>query len=280
MLPTKRQKVKVIVIVLLLFTFVFFLITWVMKVQFASLAWFICLGEWIFISGFGTLLGLLLVRLIYAGSETHAKVTQSTTVAQCSTDTNAAIEFNLSADDLMAFYLFDNVHSPNIGRRHMLRRFFLVIYFIVFVLGIAVLLLFHEDQFLFVCGILVVLASILLFIWQLLAPIFLLLNINRRVAKLYSKTDKPEMKHIISISNEGLTHDVNTRSEKIPWTKIEAILSTEKYLYFYEQSASVAHIVPLTAFTDTVSFEKFEKAAKAYFAHALGNTNTKQDNLK
>jgi hypothetical protein len=246
-----------------------------MNMPFGSIAWIVFLSLTIFACTIGILLGLSVLRLIYPKSHNPADLSQRLPIAQYAPESKTTNEFVLNADDVIALGLYDYEHSARSGHRRVMRRIFLGAQGILFVLGIILLLISNKDQFLFVSGVVIIALSLLSLLWYLLSPVIFRSVIKRKGLKAYSNENKTIVKNTISIADEGLTHTTNIHSWQIPWKELAYVVSTDKYIYFYERSTSNVHILPLAAFPDAIAFEQFASTARIYLARSLSQNITK-----
>jgi hypothetical protein len=267
--PIKRRIRNAIIVVASILILAFLFLTWRLNMPFGSVAWNWFLLSVIFVGIGGVLLGLFFVRLIYSKSDSHANLSQQPRIMQyIPTSRVISTEFELNADDLIAFRLYDYDHSPRAKRGRILRLIILGAFGIILALGIILILISSKDQFIFISGVVTIALSLFLLLWLLLSPFILRLVLKRNLAKVCSADNGIHVKHVISITNEELTDITSIYSGKIPWKEISHIILTDKYLYFYERSTADVHIVPRAAFSDTTAFEQFVATARTYFAQA------------
>ncbi len=173
------------------------------------------------------------------------------------------IEYELKADDVLAFHLYFYERSPQRRRTRKLLRRMLLLAFALEILVIIVVLAALGTKavpFLAALGIL----TLLTLLYYLFSPLLLRKIIRVAVAKQYGQgSDQLTGKHKLSITQDGVTDITGMGESKTRWKAVEWVTSTDQYL-FMTVRGSGPYIVPRGAFSDETTFSQFADTAKSY----------------
>ncbi len=176
-------------------------------------------------------------------------------------------EFELTKDDLTAFNLFHNAHSPT-ARRLFYRSLILPpAIWLLFCIGLWYLvdqkrgtpLRTFLDLLPLFCGVPV---------YLLFFPWLYRRKTRRIVAAMVSEGENKSLFgwHRVSITADAVTAEHEFGTSSASWESVEKVVTTDDYLYIYI-NALAAIIVPRRAFGDTSDFDGFVTAAANYRAN-------------
>lgn len=177
------------------------------------------------------------------------------------------VEYEIKADDVLAFHLYFYERSPQPGQaRKLLQRMLLFAFALAILVIIAVLAIFGTE-FLPLLATLGILA-VLTLLYYLFSPLLLRKSIRVAVAKQYGQgRNKLTGKHKLTITPDAVTDVTDAGESMTRWTAVEWIASTDQYL-FMTVRGSGPHIVPRRAFADEQVFTQFVDTTKAYHQSA------------
>ena len=167
------------------------------------------------------------------------------------------VECELFIDDLMAFHLYHNQHSPAYRRT----------------------LLVFQCVFGILAGLSVMAGLVTRSYWQALAwlavgillvafaPRVLQGSVRRQVLRLYGRGESTRLigKHRFSLTPEVMVDATERGDSRTPWGDVGRVVSTDNYLFIYTD-AVLAAIVPKRSFSDDTECTEFIETAAQYQA--------------
>ena len=142
-------------------------------------------------------------------------------------------------------------------------------------IGLAVaslILVFFPEYNLLAIALFVI--SALLFLWAIFYYMIVRKVFRKSVVRNNSwGMNKLTGKHNLSITPDNVTHRNNLIESTNPWSDVEWIKSTDKYLFIKVHGLG-PYIVPKRAFTNEEEFKLFIDTARTYYESAkAGNAN-------
>lgn len=180
-----------------------------------------------------------------------------------------SIDFHLQREDLVAFALFQQKHSPAARKQRRLR---MVIWGVALVVLLASLIrrgILSTDDWLLMAGTVLLLAGVFVSLpqireWRLRKAIERMYGEGRNVL-LYGPRR-------VVLTPKSLSNSSPNSQSETRWIAIEKIVDTEKALYIYLSSVSGV-IIPRRAFTSEDHFQKFLHTAQEFHSRALASEN-------
>ena len=207
----------------------------------------------------GELFGWLFFRFIYP----QLRSSGEKLVVGPAEKKEMGIEYELKADDVLAFHLYLYERSPQARRRRKLVRRMLLLAFALDIPAIIIVLAVVGTESLPSLAALGMLALLTLLLY-LFSPLLLQKDIRAAVARQYGQgSDKLTGKHKLSITQDGVTDITGMGESKTRWKAVEWVTSTDQYL-FMTVRGSAPYIVPRGAFSDETTFSQFADTAKSY----------------
>jgi len=178
-------------------------------------------------------------------------------------------EYEITHDDLSAFNLYHNRHSPT-ARRHYLRSWLLPPLIWLLVCAIIVYLAGRQRgtplrSFL---DLLPLFSGIPLYL--LYFPWAYRRKLRKIIAGMVGEGHNRGLfgRHRVTISPEGVNDWSEHSQTSRTWRAVERVAASDDYVYLYV-SALTAIIIPARAFADRSKFKEFVQAAMAYHAKAV-----------
>ena len=165
------------------------------------------------------------------------------------------IEYEITMNDLLNFNLY------HLGQSSILRRFRIVVQFLVPAILIVILMLtVLTDNFSIILTFVCVVVSIFcLFLYPSYYPKHLK-KATRKVCK--ERINKTSIcRHKLSLTPNGITEISVWRKKWEHWKVIEKVRSTDDYVFIYNSAVS-AYLVPRRAFHDESQYEEFMRILK------------------
>lgn len=168
------------------------------------------------------------------------------------------INYELTEKDYLDFNVFHAENSPTIRRSILIQRLIGPVIFLI--------MPFYATRY---TGIplwyWVIIFGTLGALWYSFYPKYIKWEVSRRTSKLIKegKDGKILGNKNIKLTPEGIYGTSLYSEEKVKWDSIERIEETEDYIYIFISSIS-AFIIPIRAFNDTNTKEKFEMELDKY----------------
>jgi len=165
------------------------------------------------------------------------------------------IEYEITMDDLLNFNLY------HLGQSSILRRFRIIVQFLVPAILILILMLtVLTDNFSIILTLVCVVVSVYcLFFYPSDYPKHLKKATRKVCRERINKT--ATCKHKLSLTPDGITEITVWRKGWVHWKVIEKVVSTDDYVFIYNSAVS-AYLVPRRAFHDESQYEEFMQILK------------------
>lgn len=174
-----------------------------------------------------------------------------------------SIEYELSIDEVIAFYIFNRERSPTLGKVRRIMRLLLLITFAIEV-SIVIILLTVLGQDELPIAIFVAVLALFTSLYYVLFNILSRKVIKRKMVRSHlQKPNKLVGKHLLSISPDTISDSTDGGESSTSWNIVEYVASTEQYLFIAVRS-SEPYIVPGNVFPDDALFNQFIKLVEKY----------------
>jgi uncharacterized membrane protein len=220
----------------------------------------------------GALIGLLILRMIYAQFRSDGEKLKVGKNARDNLVEAMYIEYELNTDDALAFHLYNYEHSPQLGHARKLVRRGLLFAVAVELLAAAVIAVALGKGYLLFVLVLCAFA-LLTFLYYVVSPSLMRKGLRGTVARAYSQgKNKLTGKHKLSITPDGVTDIADIGETTTRWDAIEWLASTDQYLFMMVRGSG-PHIVPKRSFADEAEFRQFVEASKVHHQAAMEASN-------
>ena len=178
---------------------------------------------------------------------------------------NAAVleaEFEMTVEDVLAFNVYHNAHSPAVRRAYQL----ILLLFLLMALMLCLLIAGHPTAVVPI-GILVL--YILGFGLFVQSQPYRRWRVRRWVAKLLREGGNKSMlgHQKVSLNREGLTQTNPCGLTQTKWFGVERVVVTDDHAFIY-LSAISASVIPKRAFPGDADFNRFVEQARRFLDQA------------
>ncbi|MBN1367622.1 MAG: hypothetical protein JW967_06830 [Dehalococcoidales bacterium] len=157
------------------------------------------------------------------------------------------LEYEVTPENIIAYQIYNQESSPKLGRLTKVLRWGMLISVFLEIIAAILIGAFGGEKYIFLISVICFVALVTL-VWFIFSPSFFRIAAKADVMRNYTKgTNTLIGKHLLSITLEGVSDTSNMGESKIPWTKLDYIESTDKYLFmkvcgsapYYSTKASI-----------------------------------------
>jgi hypothetical protein len=181
------------------------------------------------------------------------------------------IEYELTAEDYVAFNLYNIRHSPGIKKRMMTTRIILALFMLAFTLGMGYLM--GITQLLFVYILLMAIGvGIFIFFYY---PRSVESNLHRQIPRMLKEgkvADSTGMRKV-RLAPEGLFNVRPSGEIKVLWDALDRLAAAPDYVFIYTGDMKGV-VIPQRAFEGEVTREAFIQEAQKAYKDATGKELT------
>lgn len=262
-LPSPKHLIRNIIIFGASLCLIFFMTMFILlQCSIIDYLFYIILGV---ITGglFSWFLGWIILRFIYPQLTSTLNNESNEVKSHVEEAKDISYEYVLNYDDLIKVVQFDYYHSDQ-NRRIVEFSRPALIYLIIIEVLLAVIfgILLHNQwsPFAIFSGA----VAVLTFVYYIFISIYRQKFIRKIITEKYEQyLSSLISKHRISLSSDGISDLCDSAKSKIAWRNINYLTSTNKWLFIAVKD-SIPIIVPIRAFADKETFQKFVELAKIY----------------
>ncbi|EMS69814.1 YcxB family protein [Ruminiclostridium cellobioparum] len=168
------------------------------------------------------------------------------------------LEYYLNKQDYIDFNIYHVNHSDIIKKSLLIQRYFIPIIFMIvpfLIAGVTDLPLLY-----WICVFIVI--SV---VWIVFYPKYFVWAFSKRVSKMVDEGKNKDLlgKHRVTVNEEGVLEQSENGENKISWSGVEKIVSSNQHIFIYIGSIS-ACIIPKRAFKTNTDMELFHEYISKY----------------
>jgi hypothetical protein len=219
-------------------------------------------------------IGWLSIKFVYSQlfnkDENLNEAFKDSTISISNTEIN--IDYELTDEDIKALYFYIQESFPKTRKlKNVIRRGILVAFIVeVSISIVAVLILGRKGvPYAIIGGI----SSAVTILYYFLIPSLPRIGFNFNFSNNYGPEQNFQLgKHIINLSSNGIVDTTNIKESITPWSLVDKMEYTERYLFIIGHKISSC-IIPKRAFSNEQEFDQFAKTAKYFFQVAQSRTH-------
>jgi hypothetical protein len=220
----------------------------------------------------GTFLGWLALRAIFPDYWKFKSKQSAQGSEESNQEKQARVIYKLTGEDIVASQPYISGESSITGHQRKLARLSLIVASLIGLAVASLILVFFPEYNLLAIALFVI--SALLFLWAIFYYMIVRKVFRNSVVRNNAwGMNKLTGKHNLSITPDNVTCINNLIESTNPWSDVEWIKSTDKYLFIKVHGLG-PYIVPKRAFTNEEEFKLFIDTARTYYESAkAGNDN-------